>query len=51
MTVLILLFLFLTGGDPVLGDGATTAPVTSTEPTDDPVSEEGGETVRKSPIG
>ncbi|MCL4807302.1 MAG: hypothetical protein KJ062_05830 [Thermoanaerobaculia bacterium] len=51
MTVLILLFLFLTGGDPVLGDGATTAPVTTTEPADDPVGDEGGEGVRKTPIG
>ena len=51
MTVLILLFLFLTGGDPVVGDGGPTAPVTSTESTDDPVGDEGGEGVRKSPIG
>jgi hypothetical protein len=51
MTVLILLFLFLTGGDPVLGDGAASDPVTATEPTDDPVTDEGGEGVRKTPIG
>jgi hypothetical protein len=51
MSILILLFLFLTGGDPVLGDGVAADPVTSTESTDDPVSEEGVEGVRKSPIG
>lgn len=51
MNVLILLFLYLTGGSPVPGDEATTVPVTSTESTEDPVSDEGGEGVRKSPIG
>jgi hypothetical protein len=51
MTVLILLFLFLTGGDPALEDGTTTAPVTTTDPADDPVSDEGVEGVRKTPIG
>ena len=51
MTALILIFLFLTGVDPVPGDGTTTDPVTATETTDDPTAEEGAENVRKTPIG
>lgn len=51
MTVLILIFLYLTGVDPVPGDGMTTDPVTATETADDPTTEEGAENVRKSPIG
>lgn len=51
MTVLILLFVFFTGVDPLLGDGTTTDPVTATETTDGSPTEEGGESVRKSPIG
>lgn len=51
MTALILLFLFLSGVDPVPGDGTTTDPATATETTNDPTVEEGGENVRKTPIG
>ena len=51
MTVLILMLLFLAGGDPVVGDGATTDPVTASDTTDGSTTEEGAENVRKSPIG
>ncbi|MBK6403760.1 MAG: hypothetical protein IPF66_01215 [Holophagales bacterium] len=51
MTALILIFLFLSGVDPVPDGGTTTDPVTATETTDDPTTEEGAEGVRKSPIG
>ncbi len=51
MTAMILMFLFLSGIDPVPGDATTTDPTTATETTDDPTTEEGGDNVRKTPIG
>lgn len=51
MAALILLLLFLTGEGPVPADGTAPTTTSETEPTDDPASEEGGDAVRKSPIG
>lgn len=51
MTALFLLFLYLSGVDPVPVDAATTDPVPATETTNDSTTEEGVENVRKTPIG
>lgn len=54
MGVLILIFLALTGGAPPAGDGATaggTPTVTSPDTTGDTTTMEGGDSVRKSPVG
>ena len=51
MTVLTLLFLIFTGFDPVPEGGTTTTTVTAPETTPDTPAAEGGDYVRKSPIG
>lgn len=50
MTVLTLLFLILTGVEPVLEGGTTTTTITAPNTTPDTTAAEGGDTVRKSPI-
>lgn len=53
MSVLVLIFLVLTGGAAPVGDGATandTTTVTTQGTTGDTTTAEGGDTVRKSPI-
>lgn len=57
MSVLVLVFLVLTGGAVPVGDGATandtttvTTPVATDGTTGDTTTAEGGDTVRKSPI-
>jgi hypothetical protein len=51
MTVLTLLFLIFTGVDPVPEGGTPTTTVTAPETTPDATTEEGGDSVRKTPIG
>ncbi len=51
MTVLMLLFLIITGVDPVPGSATTGSTVTGTETTNDTTTDEGGFSVRKTPIG
>jgi hypothetical protein len=51
MTALMLLFLLFTGIEPVPADGSATDPVTASDTTDGSTTDEGAETVRKSPIG
>ncbi|HYN41505.1 MAG TPA: hypothetical protein VE129_07015 [Thermoanaerobaculia bacterium] len=51
MTVLTILFLIFTGVDPVPEGGTTTTTVSAPATTPDTTTEEGGEGVRKTPIG
>ena len=54
MEILVLVFLVLTGGAPPAEDGTAgggTTTVTATDGSGDATSAEGGDTVRKSPVG